>query len=87
MSEEVDLLQLRLVGGRLNPESSHACPSHFYGDPSNSVKLSKIRLGVCDTCINQAVSAEGRRCLKDKTISEGIIRCEFFADHRNQSRR
>ncbi len=37
--DKVDLLELHLVGGRLNNEPSHACRQEQYGDPAKHVKL------------------------------------------------
>jgi hypothetical protein len=49
MADKFDLLELHLVGGRLRPERSYACPSspgaNYYGDPSRIAFNMKKRQG------------------------------------------
>lgn len=45
--DKIDLLALRLVGGRMNPVPSNAHPAEFYDDPLKSAKLAFDRCGGC----------------------------------------
>jgi hypothetical protein len=73
MTEKIDLLEIHLAGGRLNPEASKACPQEYYGDPANHVKLS--RESKCTECLYNRTGRAGNFCGKLQTYGR---RCEFF---------
>lgn len=39
MTDEINLLALHCVGGRLNPERSRAKDARYYGDPAKSIEF------------------------------------------------
>ncbi len=47
MTSDVNVLALHLVGGRLNPERTHAAPAEFYDDPAKVVRMTAEKCAGC----------------------------------------
>ena len=56
MTDEINVLALHFVGGRLNPEPSRAREARFYGDPANWVKFGKREGAQVDRQSNQEIA-------------------------------
>ena len=73
MTEKIDLLQIHLAGGRMNPEKSRALPQALYGDPARHVKLQGE--SKCRECLYSRPGRNGTFCGKGQDYGR---RCEFF---------
>lgn len=57
MTDEIDLLQLHVVGGRMADDKSYALPRHRYGDPAKHVKFQREK---CDGCKYERIIIAGK---------------------------
>lgn len=73
VDSDIDILHLHCVGGRLNPEQSHALPADHYGDPSRIVRLQSERN--CGGCLYDRPGKRGSFCGKGQQHGK---RCEFY---------
>ena len=73
MKDDIDMLQLLCVGGRLNPQPSRALPQRSYGDPANLVRLQGE--SKCATCLYSRRGKKERFCSKGQQYGK---RCEFY---------
>lgn len=73
MNDDIDLLQLMCVGGRLNPQPSRALPLRYYRDPSKTVRFESET--TCKTCLYGRSGKSGQFCSKGREYGK---KCEFF---------
>jgi len=73
MNDDIDILKLMCVGGRLNPEPSRALPFRAYRDPAKLVHFESEK--TCKACLYGRSGRAGQFCSKGGEYGK---RCEFF---------
>ena len=80
MLDDIDILQLHCVGGRLNPEPSRALPASYYGDPANAVKLAGESR--CNSCLYSRKGHDKMFAENCRSMGAGVNFTEWRSDER-----